>query len=106
MKIVYLDSDYICHLSQSIGFIPYETDIFDDKCDAFIEGYRLVPEGRTWRRNDGTIFNGLMISPAENLNYLTGAQIQFEKDNENMMAIDDVAELVEMVYLDDLGVIG
>ena len=106
MKTVYLDSDFKCHVDPILGGMTYETDFFDNKSDVFINGYRIVPEGWSWLRSDGVVFSGLMISPAVNSNYLTGAQTQFEEDNKNMMALDDVAELVEMVYLDDLGVIG
>ena len=42
-----------------------ETDVFDGKCAAYIEGYRYVPEGEVWTRSDGAEFHGLMIAPAK-----------------------------------------
>ena len=106
MKTVYLDAEYVCHLAPKDGYITYETDLLDGLCDRFIEAHRLVPEGRTWRRKDGHVFNGLMLSLAV-MDYLCMPyQAQYEEDSENMMPLEDVAELVEMVYQDDLEVIG
>lgn len=62
--IIYIDTDCRCHVSNENGeYTPAETDFFDGKCDAFIEGYRYVPEGETWTRSDGVVFQGGMISP-------------------------------------------
>ena len=82
------------------------TEMFDGKCDALVEAYRIVPEGSVWTRYDGVQFKGELISPADNYDTARFHQTQFEEDNENMMPLDDVAELVEMVYQDDIGVIG
>lgn len=106
MRTVYLDSDFICHLEDATGRIPYQTEMFDGKCDALVEAYRIVPEGSVWTRYDGVQFKGELISPADNYDTARFHQTQFEEDNENMMPLDDVAELVEMVYQDDIGVIG
>lgn len=63
---IYLDSEYRCHLSAGEGMQAVETDAFDGKEKAYIEGYRYVPEGEIWTRADGVKFNGLMIAPAIN----------------------------------------
>lgn len=106
MKTIYLDSDYVCHATPEEGMRSYETEVFDDKCDAYINGYRLIPEGSTWVRPDGMIFKGLMVAPAVRSDTLYAKQEQYEEDSENMIPLDDVAELVELLYEDDLGVIG
>lgn len=106
MKTIYLDADFVCHLEPEIGYVEYTTDLFDLMCDRYIEAHRLVPFGSTWTRKDGKVFNGLMVSLAV-MDYLcTPYQKQYEEDQENMMSLDEVAELVEMVYQDDLEVIG
>ena len=76
---VYLDSDYMCHTTNSEGYIEYETDEFDGKCRAYIEGMRIVPEGASWTRNDGIIFQGLMISPGVDAAGLYRAQETYEE---------------------------
>ena len=105
--IVYLDSDYKCHVENDGTMTPYETDVFDGKCQAYIEGYRLVPEGETWVKDryeittdeveseivseDGEVieviykvevveeaFTGLMISPWKPFAELQRAQFEYE----------------------------
>lgn len=60
---IYIDTDYKCHVSTAEGLTAVETDAFDGKCPAYIEGYRYVPSGSTWTREDGVEFQGEMISP-------------------------------------------
>ena len=43
MRTIYIDLDYKCHPTNDGTMVAIETDYFDDKCDAFIEGYRFVP---------------------------------------------------------------
>lgn len=62
---IYLDSDFRCHLVDDGTRSPIETDAFDGKSAAYIEGYRYVPAGENWTRPDGVIFYGKMIAPAE-----------------------------------------
>jgi hypothetical protein len=57
-----------------------ETNFFDGKCNTFIEGYRFVPMGETWTREDGITFTGEMISPWKNYSELDDAQRQYEKE--------------------------
>lgn len=67
MKI-YLDSEFRCHLSDDGTMREVETDVFDGKEKAYIEGYRYVPDGETWTRSDGVEFRGLMVAPAKDYN--------------------------------------
>ena len=80
MRTIYLDSDFRCHLTNDGTMREIETTAFDSKCVAFIEGYRFVPAGESWTRSDGAVFNGLMISPAEDYSRLEKAQRQYELD--------------------------
>lgn len=80
MKKIYIDSDYRCHSSNPDGtFREVETDAFDGKCDSFIEGYRFVPAGESWTREDGEVFEGEMIAPAVDYTELDSAQIEHER---------------------------
>lgn len=60
---VYIDNEYRCYISPKDGLTEIETDFFDDKCKEFIEGYRFIPHGAIWTRDDGTEFHGDMVSP-------------------------------------------
>lgn len=55
------------------------TDVFDGKCDAYIEGYRFVPSGETWTREDGVQFSGEMIAPWKPWSELDAAQREYER---------------------------
>lgn len=63
MKTIYIDSEFKCHVTDDGTRTAVETNFFDNKCDAYIEGYRLIPEGERWTREDGEIFAGESISP-------------------------------------------
>ena len=78
MKI-YIDSDYKCHVTDDGTMTAVETDFFDGKCDAFIEGYRFVPSGENWEREDGAVFHGEMIAPWKDYNELDNAQREYEQ---------------------------
>ena len=76
---IYIDSDYKCHTSPGDGLAAVETDAFDGKCRQYIEGYRFVPAGETWTREDGTVFTGEMVAPAEDSRILEAAQAAYEE---------------------------
>lgn len=78
MKTVYLSGDYKCHIQNGGDMIAVETDAFDGKCDAYIDGYRLIPDGYSWVRDDGEVFEGEMISPCVDYNLLLEFQSQYE----------------------------
>lgn len=92
--IVYLDSDFRCHLTDGSGMRPVETDFFNGKCAAFVEGYRFVPAGESWTRSDGAVFQGEMIAPAEDYEALAKAQQQYEAD---MAAAADMIEALNIL---------
>lgn len=80
MKTIYIDSDFKCYVSTAEGRTPIETDVFDGKCDAYIEGYRFIPSGQTWTRADGVVFTGEMIAPWKPWAELDAAQREFERE--------------------------
>lgn len=80
MKI-YIDSQYRCHSTNQDGNLrEVETDFFDGKCIAFIEGYRFVPAGETWTRSDGIVFSGKMITPWKPYDELDAVQREYEQE--------------------------
>lgn len=88
--IYYLDSDFMLHVQDDGTMTPWEDTegFFDGKIQVFVEGYRVVPEGETWKRSDGQIFHGLMISPAKNHMELQLAQMTEEaEDMKNALAL-------------------
>ena len=78
MKI-YIDKDYKCHITDDGTMTAVESSFFDGKCEEFIEGYRFVPEGESWTRSDGVVFQGEMISPWKPYNELDAAQRSYER---------------------------
>lgn len=80
MKTIYLDSDFKCHVTDDGTMTAVETDFFDDKCDAYIEGYRYVPAGEVWTREDGEEFAGEMIAPWKDYSELDEAQRAYERE--------------------------
>lgn len=82
MKTIYLDFDFRCHSTDIGGLQAVETEVFDGKCDKYIEGYRFVPEGQTWTRDDGVQFTGPMVSPHKNYDILAAYQEQYQSDGD------------------------
>lgn len=80
MKTIYIDSDYKCHISDGGNMKAVETDYFDGKCDALVEGYRFVPNGESWTRSDGVVFHGEMIAPWKDYAELDNAQRKYEQE--------------------------
>lgn len=76
---VYFDLEYKCHVADDGTMTAVETDAFDGKCDAYIEGYRFVPAGQTWMRDDGALFSGEMIAPWRPWAELDAAQREYER---------------------------
>ena len=87
MKI-YIDSEFRCHTAPADNLREFDVPYFDDKCDTLINGYRYVPAGETWMREDGEVFNGEMIAPAVDYETLGIAQLQYEnQDMKNSLSI-------------------
>ena len=77
---IYVDSDYRCHIATADGLTAVDTNYFDGKCPAYIEGYRFVPSGQTWTRPDGVVFQGEMVSPWKPWRELDSAQRAYEQE--------------------------
>lgn len=78
--MIYIDSDFKCHASNDGTMTAVETDVFDGKCDTYVEGYRFIPAGQTWTRADGVVFTGEMIAPWKPWDELDAAQREYERE--------------------------
>lgn len=107
MKI-YIDSEFKCHTASGEGLAAVETDFFDGKAPGFIEGYRFVPAGQSWTREDGAVFAGEMVSPWKDWEELDEIQRAYEREmvqsleSRNEELVTTMAEMVEEVYQRDL----
>lgn len=77
---VYIDAEYKCHVTDDGTMTAVESSFFDDKCETFIEGYRFVPVGESWVREDGEVFQGEMIAPWKPYAELDEAQRAYERE--------------------------
>ena len=77
--LIYIDTNYECHVTDDGTMTAVETDAFDGMCTEYIEGYRFVPAEQTWTRDDGVAFAGEMISPWRNWAELDAAQREYER---------------------------
>ena len=97
---IYIDNDYKCHTSDPEGtYTAVETTAFDGKCDAYIEGYRFLPESETWTRPDGVVFSGEMIAPWKDWRELDNAQREYELARLEAMAaeLEDAREALAIL---------
>ncbi|MBE6969284.1 MAG: hypothetical protein E7442_04070 [Ruminococcaceae bacterium] len=91
--IVYVDSDFKCHVSKDGTMAAVETGFFDGRCDTFVEGYRFVPAGESWMREDGVVFEGEMITPWKDYSELDEAQREYEREQ-----LAEYREALEMIF--------
>ena len=97
MKTIYLNKDFQCSVTEKTDTVQtVESAVFDGKCNAFIEGYRFVPAGRQWTREDGIVFAGEMIAPFKDYTQLEMVQKLYEQMAEDITYTQlAVAELYE-----------
>lgn len=97
MKI-YIDSEYKCYVSPAEGLREIETNEFDGKCQAFIEGYRYVPPGERWVKPNGEFFRGEMISPWKDYSILAAAQAAYEEGQAESGGSEALLEAADVAY--------
>lgn len=79
---IYIDRDCKCYTESAAGRTAVETSAFDGKCRQYIEGYRFVPAGQSWRREDGQVFHGEMIASCRPYDILAEFQALYEEEQE------------------------
>lgn len=87
--MIYIDSEFKCHASDDGTMTAVETDVFDGKCDAYVEGYRFIPAGQTWTRADGVIFAGEMIAPWKSWAELDAVQREYERERYQTVVVQN-----------------
>lgn len=92
---IYIDNDYKCHVSPGEGLTAVETDAFDGKCRQYIEGYRFVPAGQTWIREDGEAFTGEMIAPCRDYAILKELQTVYEENQQTINEYEKALTKIE-----------
>lgn len=96
MKI-FIDSDFKCHAEDDGSMREVETNFFDGKCRAFIEGYRFVPVGEEWEYG-GETFIGEMVAPWRDYNTLMELQAQYD---EMLAAQEDMQAALALLGVTD-----
>lgn len=100
---IYIDNDCKCHVNNTDGvYTEIEApEQFKGKCAAYIEGYRVRPEGYTFTREDGVVFGPVSesVSPWMPLAELEKAQLEYEleqlkAENADMKTALEVLEVV------------
>ena len=97
---IYLDSEFRCYTEPGERMVEIETTAFDGRCKTFIEGYRFVPAGKTWTREDGVVFTGEMITPWKDYATLAAAQAGYE---EVAAELQDMQEALNLLGVDANG---
>ena len=77
MRTIYIDGSHHCHVANNGAMTAVETDYFDGKCDAFVEGYSMELNG------NGNICKRYPWKPYSEL---AAAQDQYERDRAELMA--------------------
>lgn len=93
--IIYIDADYKCHTTPADGLTAIETDVFDGKCKQLIEGYRFVPVGQSWTREDGEMFEGEMIAPFRDYEILEELQAVYDEQQQTINEYEDALSDIE-----------
>ena len=92
---IYIDSEYKCHVSPGEGLTAVETDAFNGKCRQYVEGYRFVPAGQSWTREDRQAFSGEMVAPCRDSSILEELQALYEEEQEKQA---DMAAALNAIY--------
>ena len=92
---IYIDSEYKCYTSPGDNLTAIDTSFFDGKCKAYIEGYRFVPSGETWIREDGQVFIGGMVAPWRPYEILAEFQAIYEEEQAKQA---DMAAALDAIY--------
>ena len=103
MAKYYLDKDFRLHLEQKEEYLIWEDvdGFFDHKSVSFIEGHRVIPEGKTWKDENGVVYQGLIIAAAVDYNTLSKAQSEMDILHSTIAELD--LALLEATYENIIG---
>lgn len=80
MKTIYLDPNFMCHITNDGTMTEVQTEAFDGICNNAIELMRFVPSGETWERSDGRIIHGEFVQATDSAK-IAEYQLQAEIDD-------------------------
>ena len=89
---IYIDPEYKCYTTAAENRRGIETDYFNGKCAAYVEGYIYLPKDETTVIN-GRTFTGPMVTPWKPYAELKSAQDEYEKNLLNQKITDLETEL-------------
>lgn len=92
---IYIDRDFKCHTEPAAGRVAIETYAFEGKCRQYIEGYRFVPAGQSWTREDGQVFHGEMIAPWRPYDILAEFQALYEEEQQTINEYESALSEIE-----------
>lgn len=98
--LVYIDAEYGCHTEDGEGRRAFDIPFFAGKCAGLVEGYRYVPEGESWTREDGEVFNGEMIAPLKDSAALAD---YYEQYDAMLPELEDMKKALEKMGVSDIG---
>lgn len=91
---IYIDRDFKCHTESAAGRTAIETDALAGKCRQYIEGYRFVPSGESWTREDGQVFRGEMIAPWRDYTILAEFQALYEEEQAKQVEAQEALNIL------------
>lgn len=92
MKTIYLDEDFMCHLSNDGAMVEIQTDVFDSTVDDAIPYYRFIPQGEEWTDSKGRVLHGIFIQATNSAEIERIIQRAYIADMQNALAILGVVE--------------
>lgn len=93
MKTVFVDADFMCHVTNDGTMAEVQTESFDNLCNNAIEQMRFVPNGETWTRSDGRIIHGVFIQATDSA-IIDAYQRQWREDQEQMTDMQNALEIL------------
>lgn len=91
---IYIDRDFKCYTESAAGRTAVETGAFAGKCRQYIEGYRFVPAGESWTREDGQVFRGEMIAPWRDYAVLAEFQALYEEEQARQAEVQEALNIL------------
>lgn len=100
--MIYIDNDYKCYAEPAEGRKAIGIDLFDGMCKTYIEGYRFVPKGEVWVREDGEVFEGETLFPWKPFSQLLAAQQGYEESLAELQDMQAALELLAVKPIDEV----
>lgn len=93
MKTIYIDFNFMCHLTNDGTMTEVQTDALDNLCSNAIELMRFVPHGEAWTRSDGRVIYGEFIQATDSAK-IDAYQRQYMEDQAQMSDMQNALEIL------------